>query len=199
MTDDLESEHILGMNVWEVCLGWIVVEENLDLAANRQRSLLTCWILLALIVLVVDYLSGPFIRFPILYMLPIVLASWMNSLRWGLMFAVVMPLIHLSFTKFWVTPFTMIDATVNTCIRIAVFVSFAYLVNKVGIQKRELEKEIQTLQGILPICSFCKKIRNQDDVWEPLEGYISRRSEAEFSHGVCPECLRSNYPELLNK
>jgi hypothetical protein len=171
----------------------------LNTAADRQRPLLACWILLALIVLVVDYLTGPFIRFPILYMLPIVLASWVNSLRWGLVFAVVMPLIHLSYTKFWITPFRMIDATVNTGIRIAVFASFAYLVNKIGIQKRELEKEVQTLRGILPICSFCKKIRNQDGVWEPLEGYISRRSEAAFSHGVCPDCLKTNYPELLIK
>jgi hypothetical protein len=84
-------------------------------------------------------------------------------------------------------------------IPIIVFVGFAYLVNKVAVQKRELEKEIQTLRGILPICSFCKKIRNQDGVWESIESYIIKRSEAEFSHGVCPDCYRINYPDLYQK
>ena len=146
-----------------------------------------------------DFFTGPFIRFPILYLLPIVLASWLSSLRWSLLSAIVMPLVHLSFTKFWDTPFKMVDATINTCIRIAVFVGFAYLVNKVGIQKQALEKEVQTLRGILPICSFCKKIRTQDGEWESLESYISKRSEAEFSHGVCSECCKKNYPEIYKK
>jgi phosphoserine phosphatase RsbU/P len=78
-----------------------------------------------------------------------------------------------------------------------VFVGFAYLVNKVAVQKRELEKEVQTLKGILPICSFCKKIRNPIGEWESLESYITRRSEAEFSHGVCPDCCKTQYPELF--
>jgi hypothetical protein len=171
----------------------------LNVPVKTRRRLLICWILLAAIVLAVDYLTGPLIRFPILYMLPIVLASWLTGLRWGLAFAVVMPLIHLSFTEFWVTPFSTLYAALNTGIRITVFVSFAYLVSKVGTQKRELEKEIQTLRGILPICSFCKSIRNPDGAWEPLEGYISRRSEAEFSHGICPDCLKANYPEFSIK
>ena len=161
-----------------------------------QKLLVTCWLLLALLVLVFDYLTGPFIRFPILYLVPIVLASWKNGLHWGLVFAVCMPLAHLSFTNFWTTPFTFFYATVNTLIRITVFVGFAYLVNKVGVQKRQLEKEIQTLQGILPICSFCKKIRNPQGTWESLEGYISSRSEAEFSHSMCPECAKKHYPDF---
>ena len=170
-----------------------------SVAADKQHQLLICCSLLALFVLWIDYLSGPFIRFPILYLLPIVLAAWLHSLRWGLFFAVNMPLVHLSFTKFWITPFRVFDAAVNTGIRILVFVIFAYLVSKVAIQKRELEREVQTLRGILPICSFCKKIRNQDDSWESLETYISRRSDAEFSHGVCPECCKTNYPDIFTE
>jgi hypothetical protein len=171
----------------------------LNAPAKYRPLMLTCWFSLALIVLAVDYVTGPFIRFPILYLLPIVLATWLNSLQWGLVFAVGMPLVHLSFTQFWETPFKLMEATVNSCIRIVVFVVFAYLINKVGIQKRELEKEIQTLKGILPICSFCKKIRNQDGSWEPLESYITHRSEAEFSHGVCPVCAKKNYPEFYQE
>ena len=166
---------------------------------GNQTVFITCWLLLAMVVLVLDYLTGPFIRFPILYLIPIVLAAWKSGLRWGMVFAVCMPLVHLSFTKFWITPFTLLYTTINALIRIAVFAGFAYLVNKVSIQKRQLEKEIRTLEGILPICSFCKRIRNQEGAWESLEGYISAHSEAEFSHSMCPDCLKKHYPELLAK
>jgi DNA-binding response OmpR family regulator len=48
--------------------------------------------------------------------------------------------------------------------------------------------QVRTLSGLLPICSYCKRIRNDKDYWEQLEGYISEHTEAQFSHGVCPEC-----------
>lgn len=51
-----------------------------------------------------------------------------------------------------------------------------------------LQKEVTQLQGFLPICAYCKKIRDEDNAWQPMEGYISKRTEAKFSHGYCPEC-----------
>lgn len=58
-------------------------------------------------------------------------------------------------------------------------------------------KEIRRLSGLLPICSSCKKIRNDEGDWEYLEVYISNRSEAEFTHGICPECTQRLYPGVL--
>jgi len=54
---------------------------------------------------------------------------------------------------------------------------------------------IETLQGILPICSHCHKIRNDTESWERIENYIEGHSEAQFSHSICPECLDKYYPE----
>ena len=48
--------------------------------------------------------------------------------------------------------------------------------------------EVTHLQGMLPICSYCKKIRNDQNSWEQLESYISEHSHATFSHGICPDC-----------
>ncbi len=56
-------------------------------------------------------------------------------------------------------------------------------------------EEIKTLQGILPMCSFCKKIRNDAGYWEQLEGYLTSHTNAKLSHGLCPECLEREYPE----
>jgi sigma-B regulation protein RsbU (phosphoserine phosphatase) len=63
----------------------------------------------------------------------------------------------------------------------------------------ELEAAISTvkqLQGMIPICSYCKRIRSTSDDWEPLESYISEHSEAQFSHGICPPCLAKAWGEV---
>jgi hypothetical protein len=56
--------------------------------------------------------------------------------------------------------------------------------------------EIKTLRGIVPICSSCKKIRNDKGYWQQVEVYVSDNSEAEFSHGICPDCMTKLYPEF---
>jgi len=53
---------------------------------------------------------------------------------------------------------------------------------------QEAQSRIRVLDGLLPICATCKKIRNEQGNWEQMEGYITRRSEAEFTHGICPDC-----------
>jgi hypothetical protein len=55
--------------------------------------------------------------------------------------------------------------------------------------------EINMLRGIIPICSSCKKIRTDSGAWEQIEVYIRDRSDAEFSHGICPDCVKTLYPE----
>lgn len=56
-------------------------------------------------------------------------------------------------------------------------------------------KRVKTLNGLLPICASCKKIRNDGGYWEQVESYIRSRSNAEFTHGICPDCVRLLYPE----
>jgi CheY-like chemotaxis protein len=51
---------------------------------------------------------------------------------------------------------------------------------------------IKTLQGLVPICCYCKKIRNDQNYWEQLETYLSQHSAAEFSHGICPDCIQKH-------
>jgi len=50
-------------------------------------------------------------------------------------------------------------------------------------------REIKTLKGIIPICSYCKKIRDEENAWEKLEAYITEHTDAQFSHGICPQCV----------
>lgn len=56
--------------------------------------------------------------------------------------------------------------------------------------------EVKKLSGLLPICSNCKKIRNDEGYWEQVEGYIAKHSDAQFSHGICPECIAKLYGDV---
>jgi hypothetical protein len=75
----------------------------------------------------------------------------------------------------------------------------AQLVELAEERARKLEqtlKELKTLQGLLPICVGCKKIRDDRGYWKRLEQYLEEHSEAKFSHGLCPDCFAKLYPEL---
>lgn len=61
---------------------------------------------------------------------------------------------------------------------------------------QEALAHVKTLQGILPICMHCHKIRNDRQSWERLEKYISGHSNVQFSHGLCPECRKKHYPDF---
>lgn len=64
--------------------------------------------------------------------------------------------------------------------------------------KDALER-VKTLNGLLPICSHCKKIRDDEGYWQHVETYIAKHSEAVFSHGICPDCLKEFYPKFAKK
>ena len=61
---------------------------------------------------------------------------------------------------------------------------------------QETLAEVKTLSGMLPICANCKKIRDDKGYWNQIEAYIGDHSEAEFSHGICPDCAKKLYPEF---
>ena len=69
-----------------------------------------------------------------------------------------------------------------------------YLIAKL----KEALDQVQLLSGLLPICASCKRIKDEREAWQPLEVYIQAHSEAKFSHGVCPDCLRKLYPEYYS-
>ena len=63
---------------------------------------------------------------------------------------------------------------------------------------RDSLDQVRALSGLLPICASCKKIRDDKGYWQAVEGYIMEHSEAQFSHGICPDCARKLYPEFVD-
>ncbi|MCB2193006.1 MAG: DUF3365 domain-containing protein [Deltaproteobacteria bacterium] len=66
-------------------------------------------------------------------------------------------------------------------------------------ERDQARQELRTLSGLLPICSHCKKIRDDQGDWQVLEEYIVHHSEADFSHGLCPDCLAKYYPDTYQR
>lgn len=86
--------------------------------------------------------------------------------------------------------------------------TYAFLNLLEKLDRAELEREklildlqvemtnVKTLKGLLPICASCKKIRDDGGYWNQIENYIREHSEAEFTHGLCPDCLKKIYPQV---
>lgn len=64
---------------------------------------------------------------------------------------------------------------------------------------QEALNNIKILKGMLPICASCKKIRDDNGYWHQVESYISKYSDTQFSHGICPDCVKKLYPEYSEK
>jgi CheY-like chemotaxis protein len=59
--------------------------------------------------------------------------------------------------------------------------------------------EIKTLSGLLPICAYCAKVRDDKGYWNKIEAYIKEHADVDFSHSICPECLKKHYPEFYEE
>jgi hypothetical protein len=157
------------------------------------------WVALGGLLLWLDHLIGPNATFPVIYTLPVILAAWYSGKWAAIGLAVAFPLVRIA--TFFLSPGAATEAApfvLATLFRGSVVVVMALWFARMADHERELSRQVRVLEGLLSICAFCKSIRNEGGKWETLESYISRRSEAEFSHGVCPSCGAANYPGLLD-
>ena len=148
-------------------------------------------------VLAIDYATGKFIMFPILFVIPVMLAAWFSAKRTAYVLAVALPLGRLAIASLFDKPDPFVFLAVNALIRMAVLGLLAFLVARTARQTKELNQRVRQLEGILPICMFCKRIRDGQENWQPVETYISQHSQANFSHGICAECAKKHYGEYL--
>ncbi|GGH13162.1 PAS domain-containing protein [Paenibacillus segetis] len=83
---------------------------------------------------------------------------------------------------------TQIEGILFTCSDITEF-------KEIEFQLIEVMSNISALHGLLPICAVCKKIKDHENVWNPLEKYMKQHTSIEFTHDICPECIRLLYPK----
>ena len=135
--------------------------------------------------------------FPILFVIPVMLAAWFSAKYTAYASAVLLPLGRLAIASLFDKPDPFVYLAINALIRMTVLGLLAYLVARTARQTKELSQRVRQLEGILPICMFCKRIRDDRNEWQQLEAYISQHSKANFSHGLCADCAKQHYAEYL--
>jgi len=98
---------------------------------------------------------------------------------------------------FYVSVTPLYDDSGNIKGATSVSVDITELIKSIGVPQALAEKN--GFSGILSLCTFCKDVRNDNGDWEKIEAYISHHSEAQVSHGLCPQCMELHYPDVYEK
>jgi hypothetical protein len=179
----------------------------------QQRKLETLAIGIAAFSLVVlgDYLTPEALSFSVFYLVPVGVFVWFFSKREAWLVAVasalVWPMDHLmrsdfdyfrSLQFYWevAARFGFYSVFIISSLTIRRYIDQLKVVNA---ELTSALAEVRQLKGLLPICASCKKIRDESDQWVVMEKYIQSRTDARFSHGLCPECMKKLYPEAYDK
>jgi hypothetical protein len=167
-----------------------------------------CWGLI-LIIFVTDMGIPLGVAVGVLYIIPVLLSLWCSQRQSSYVLALVSSLL-IAVAYIYSPPGgpTWISLS-NRALSVLAVCSTAVLVMQrkgleemtekaIALREKALE-EVKILSGFLPICASCKKIRNDQGYWTQIEVYIRDHSEAQFSHGICPECAKKLYPELYRE
>ncbi len=166
----------------------------LRLLRLRSPLLLPSVFAFASLVAAADWATGPLVQFPILYVFPVMVAAWLGFPRLAIGIAIVLPILRaIVEQELWQGPpplrFTVLNATTYA----GVLLALAGLTATVAATLRR----VAALEGMLPLCRVCKRIRTEGNRWEALDVYIARQAHTSFSSGTCPDCLRRVFGTLM--
>jgi hypothetical protein len=168
------------------------------LSRGSVAVVLSVCILLLVVIVVVDYAYGRVLTMAAFYLVPIALIALRFEQRSGLIASIVCGVVWLLLEERRAPGFFLWPDVWNMLMRVGIFVAFAFVLSRVKwdiMRETQLNNELQSalaevkqLSGLLPICAWCKRIRDENGNWEPMETYITVHSEADFTHGICPDC-----------
>ncbi len=158
--------------------------------ASLAVTLLVAWL---------DYITGLELEFSAFYLLPVLLAAWMAGWRWAAALALVNTIAwslvdhlagHVHINPFYAV-WEFLDHAMVYLLVAAMVGGLRTAIARQRALNLELSQaleEVGELKGLLPVCAWCHKIRDDQGYWGQLETYIEARSRASFTHGICPEC-----------
>lgn len=157
------------------------------------------WVLttIALVMACFDFLAGPIVFFPVLFVIPVALMAWNCGLRTALILGAILCTIRFAIQYAWGIPYTLPVAIINAVLRLGILFLITFLCGKLSEQTQALRARVRTLEGFLPTCSYCKDIRDEDGNWHQIEAFVASRTDARFSHGICPECTEKHFGEVI--
>lgn len=147
--------------------------------------------LMAVLILGLDLLTGPYLQFPILFVLPVTLSAWFGVSRFAYALAVLLPIGRFLIAEFVDRIQPTADSVVNALVRIAVLGMLAYLVRRTARQTKELEEKVS---GLAKICAWSRTIEHEGE-WISFEEYLWRRFRINTTHGISPAEVRKIFGE----
>jgi hypothetical protein len=174
------------------------ISPPLDAPAFERGLWSRTWfmILLCLVFVALDWNLVPLHVFPFVFIFPVMLVAWNRALWLVVLCAGVLSLTRIMHQMAFSHGPVRFNELADTLICFFVLELLALLTLLLGRQSRKLRQRVQALEGLLPICSFCKSIRNDQEEWVQLEAFMTRHSGAVFSHGLCPICAKKHYGDL---
>lgn len=153
------------------------------------------WLPIAAGMVLIDYATGPYFQFPSAYILVIVAAAWTSGLTTGLVLSVLMPVSRVVLMlTLWDQPWDATTFIATAITRFVVFALMAVVAARLADHERAMTHHVEVLTSLLPVCTYCQKIRRADDQWTTLEVYAAEATH-EFATGLCPDCSSSRLPE----
>jgi hypothetical protein len=155
----------------------------------RAKIRRTIVVLFTVFTLLLDYLTSPTVRFPAFYAIPILIMAWYEGFLPGFFTGLAVVTARLGMETYlwsevpWSWQISAFNASAGLPM-IAVLTWFTALAGR-------LSREVKLLWGLVPICMYCHRIRDEKNAWWKLELYLESRSQAAFTHGVCPTCFKT--------
>lgn len=149
------------------------------------------------------------VSFGLFFAIPVLLAAWYLGRGWGLVFAFTSGSLKHAMEMFILHEYTIhsyrywdLFSSLLALSAISLVASWSKaLVERERLLNRELQQaieQIKVLEGMLPICAWCKKVRDDQGLWEKVEDYVSKHSNTTWTHSICPECLKKVKEEELS-
>jgi len=156
-------------------------------------------ILLCVVFVGLDWELIPLQVFPVVFVFPLMLVAWNRPLWLSMVAAILLSLTRVLHQMVFMEKSATNLEFADALICFFVLLLLALLTTLLGQQSRQLRQRVRALEGLLPICSFCKSIRDDKQEWVRLEEYISKHSDAVISHGLCPDCAKKHYAEFYRE
>lgn len=172
---------------------------NQEMASTRYYFV---GLVLILMIGVIDYLTGYEVSFCIFYLLPVTVIGWFRGRTEGFAAAVISAVVWLVADVVDGHPYSHpLIPLWNALVRLSFFGIVVQLMGRLRVSLQNQERLVLELQealvdakvlaGLLPICAWCKNVRDDEGFWRQVENYIEHHTEVKFTHGMCPRCAEN--------
>jgi hypothetical protein len=180
------------------------------LRKQRQWTILVPCLILTAIIGFLDFITGYELDLSLFYLVPLCLVTWYTGKNFGIIIALVSAVVWLCADIQAGHSYSHPAVSLwNGAIIFGFFLMTVIILSKLKAaherqatlvsELREALDNVRVLKGLIPICAWCKKIRDDEGYWKNVETYFSEHSDASFTHGMCPQCKAKMQEEIRSK